>query len=291
MWNRLLMIVSVTMGCARDVEPTAIRIEDPDQHWHANGFVEMVTPLEPPTTPDGRDRITVWLKLPEGEAIASGPSLRYAAGTVADRVEYTGSEVTDVRGTRFVAGGIELFHVLRRDGSALSGHEWRRGDTRLERRAADLVASRADPPARERLRRNNDCASCHQHDRPPAVRADTAGPRRATDSSGLYQMLAVLSDLAPIDHHRPRELNVDSPYLHVDCPDGSAAQLHDDGRGVRRYVCADNGVPLGHVDIARARREGEPRALAVCQSRRYLMQHMTRDAREAFAPAFAACGL
>src|SRR5215831_12694584 len=98
MWIRLLMIVSVAAGCTRDAEPTAIRIDDPEQHWRADGFVEMVTPLEPPTTSDGRDRITVWLKLSEGEAIASGPSLRYAVGTVADRVEYSGGEVVDVRG-------------------------------------------------------------------------------------------------------------------------------------------------------------------------------------------------
>src|SRR5215468_5162691 len=117
MWNRMLMMVSVAAGCARAAEPTALRIDDPDQHWRTDGFVEMVTPLEPPTTADERDRITVWLKLPDGEAITIGPSLRYAAGTVADRVEYSGSAVTDVRGTRFVAGGGELFHVLRGDGS------------------------------------------------------------------------------------------------------------------------------------------------------------------------------
>src|SRR5262249_16671586 len=160
---------------------TAIRIDDPGQHWRVDGFVEMVTPLEPPTTSDGRDRITVWLKLPEGEAIASGPSLRYPAETVADRVEYSAGEVVDVRGTRFVAGGGELFHVLRREGRALSGFEWRRGDAVREHRAAELVAARVAPPARERFLRFNDCASCHQHDRPQAVRGDTAGPRRATD--------------------------------------------------------------------------------------------------------------
>ena len=38
------------------------------QHWRTDGFVEMVTPLEPPPTADERDRITVWLKLPDTEA-------------------------------------------------------------------------------------------------------------------------------------------------------------------------------------------------------------------------------
>src|SRR5215470_10477039 len=188
MWTRLMMVI-VVAGCSRAVEPTAIRIADGDQHWRANGFVEMVTPLAPPTSGDGGDRITVWLKLPDGEAIARGPSLRYAPGTVADRVEYLAGAIADVRGTRFVADGGELFHVLRRDGDALAGWEWRRGDAELEQRATERVAALVSPPARDRVRRFNECASCHQHDRPPAERADAPGPRRATDSSGLYQML------------------------------------------------------------------------------------------------------
>jgi hypothetical protein len=286
----LLTIVAVVIGCSRPAEPTAIRIDDPDQHWRSNGFVEMVTPLEPPTSATGRDRITVWLKLPEGETIGRGPSLRYPAGTVADRVEYIDGRIADVRGTRFIAGGVELFHVVRPDGDALAGYEWRRGDADLERRATELATARVEPAARERFRRFNDCASCHQHDRPQAMRDDAVDPPRATDSSGLYQMLAVLSDVAPLDHHRPRELNVDKPDLRVDCSDGATPRLHDDGRGARHYVCANHGVPLGHVDIERARQRRDTRALAVCRSRRYLMEHMAPDARVAFAPAFAACG-
>jgi hypothetical protein len=283
------MIAGVAMGCSRTTEPTAIRIEDPDRHWRDSGFVEMVTPLAPPTSADGRDRIAVWLALPAGESIA-GPELRYPAGTVADRVESFGGQVVDVRGTRFLAGGVELFHVLRRNGDALTGYEWRRGDAERERRAAERSAALVAAPARERFRQLNDCAGCHRHDRPPASRVDTAGPRRATDASGLYQVLAVLSDAAPIDHHRPREVNVDSPYLRVECPDGSAPELHDDGGGARHYACPDGGVPIGHVDIERARGDSDPRALAVCRSRRYLSDHMTREARAAFGPAFAACG-
>jgi hypothetical protein len=290
MRNCLLTTVTVVIGCSRHAEPTAIRIDDPDQHWRSAGFVEMVTPLEPPTTAGGRDRITVWLELPDGEAIERGPALRYPAGTVADRVEYIDGRIADVRGTRFTTGGVELFHVLRADGEALAGYEWRRGDADLERRATELATALVEPAARERFRRFNDCASCHQHDRPQATRDDGVGPPRATDSSGLYQVLAVLSDAAPLDHHRPRELNVDSPYLRVDCSDGTMPRLHDDGRGARHYVCASHGVPVGHVELERARQAGDARALAVCRSRRYLREHMAPDARAAFAPAFAVCG-
>jgi hypothetical protein len=290
-----LLVTLVVTACSRPRrEPTAIQIEDPNQHWQEGGFVEMVTPLEPPTSADGRDRITVWLKIPDGGRIGLARSLRYPPGTIADRVEYLGDEIVDVRGTRFVeagADGAELFHVLRRRGPALAGYEWRRGDADLARRATELALPLVDESERETFRRNNDCESCHQPDLPPATRGRAARPRRATDSNGLYQMLAVLSDSAPLDQHRAHEVNVERPFVRVECPLGASPWLKDGGGGRRHYVCAGGGVPIGHVDVERARLDGDARALAVCRSRRYLMEHMDAAARAAFEPVFRACGV
>ena len=269
-------------------EPTALRIEDPERHWQASGFVEMVTPLLPPTSVDGRDRITVWLKLPDAGQIDLAPSLRFPAGTVSDRVEYMDGKVVDVRGTRFLADGVELFHVLRRKGDALVGYEWPRGDVEAQHTATEMATALVEQPMKERFRRFNDCEACHQHDRPPAVRDDVARPPRATDSSGLYQMLAVLVDTTQLDHHRPREQNVDLPYVHVECAGGGSASLESDG-GARRYTCEGNVLPLGHVDIARGHAAGDARIASVCASRKYLEQHMVADARARFAASFTAC--
>jgi hypothetical protein len=288
---RALWILVVGASCSRKAEPTPIRIDNPAGHWRTAGFVEMVTPLLPPTSIDERDRIAVWLKLPDGALIEHGLSLRYPAGTISDRVESQGDRVVDVRGTRFTEDGGERFHVLRREGAALAGYEWPRDNAELERRATELAVELVEPPQRERFRRLNDCASCHVHDRAQATRDDGSRPPRATDSSGLYQMLAVLSDAAPLDRHRAREVNVDSPYLRVDCADGGHVELRDEGeRGARRYTCDTGGVPIGHVDIARARAEGDPRAIAVCRARGYLREHMAPDVRASFSAAFAACG-
>jgi hypothetical protein len=288
--NMPLLLALIVAACSRH-EPTAIRIEDRDRRWPDGDFVEMVTPLEPPTSADGRDRITVWLKIPDDGRIGLARSLHYPPGTIADRVEYDGDEIVDVRGTRFVEDGPELFHVLRRSGVALAGYEWRRGDADLARRATELALALVDEPEREAFRRNNDCEICHHPDLPPATSGRAARPPRPTDSSGLYQMLAVLSDSAPLDHHRVHEVNVDRPFLHVECPLGASPLLRDGGGGRQHFVCAGGGVPIGHVDVERARMAGDARAQAVCRSRRYLMEHMDAVARAAFEPAFRACGL
>jgi len=269
---------------------------------------------------NGDDHLTVWLHVPDGGRIgvarADGrATLVYPAGTIADRVEMRepagvdgehAFRVIDVRGTRIAEDG-EYFHCLQPSAAEeppLVGFEWRRGDDDAERRATDgiaeLVRARltgADDEARrsaaERFRRLNRCASCHDHDRPERTRVSEGGPRRATDRAGFYVVLGVLGDAAPLETHRPRDLNAGDPYVTVSCG-ASAARLDAGASGAATgaaYTCPDGRVPVARFDVARALAAGQRHAVEVCRSRRYLYEHMDGAARDAFAPAFEACAL
>src|SRR5438046_10311734 len=101
-------------GCSRAPEaPPSLVIDDPQGHWQRAGVVELVPAILPPSTPDGRDRIHVFYKIPDGATFTvsdgrSGKTLKVPAGTEADRVEMdedaSGGRVADVRGTRFADG-------------------------------------------------------------------------------------------------------------------------------------------------------------------------------------------
>ncbi len=155
------------------------------------------------------------------------------------------------------------------------------------RLSAQSEAQRA--PVLDRLARLNRCAPCHDHDRAERTLTTEGGPRRATDRAGFYLMMSVLTDRAPLETHRPRELNVGDPFVTVEC-DGAPARLESDG-GPAAWACADERVPVARYDLARALAAGQPHAAAVCRSRRYLFEHMDDAARLAFAPAFAACAV
>ncbi len=125
-------------GCASEpaTSARAMRVEHPSSYWIEHGFVEMIPAILPATTPDGRERITVWLRLPEGAFWRArwrhpGAPSRTGLSTRYDRRAYrsldrSGSwEAEDFRGTRFLPEGQE-FHVLRPDTShpgQLSGFE------------------------------------------------------------------------------------------------------------------------------------------------------------------------
>lgn len=255
-------------------------IDDPRAHWPGAGFVEMVPEIRLPTSRDGLDRITIWLRVPADRRIdvrrlADGrvvPS--YPVGTVADRVELVEPaddrddhlwQVSDVRGTTLDDDG-EEFHCLRPEGDRLTGYTWRRGDARAEQLAADRLFAAAP-----RLKRLAHCEGCHDHDRREHTALVDAGPRRATDDAGFYGVLSVLSDTAPLEDHRPRDLEGDDRFVAI--------------------TRTPSTIPIAHADVARAVASDRPHERAVCRSRRYLYEHMTEAAREAFATEFADCAI
>jgi hypothetical protein len=226
-----------------------------------------------------------------------GDSLRVPPGTVADRVETRGEGGVDVRGTRFGERGAELFHVFHSDaktpGAPVSGWEWPRGDERLQREATEKLAAslRGQPQAEiDMLRGFNECARCHEHERAPLTRVDVRAPRRATDGSGLFELLAVLRDDAPVEANRPRDMNVGLPFVEVRC--GAArAELQARPDGARRFACPGGAVPIARLDVATALAANDEHALAVCRSRRFLFEHMDEASRALFKDGFAACAI
>ena len=293
--------------------PAPVEIADPATHWTADGFAEMVPPIRLPTSTNGHDHITVWLRVPDGAGIrvehdGDRLTLVYPPGTVADRVEMREPadaddehawRVVDVRGTR-LGDGDEYFHTLQpisRGARSLAGFEWVRSDPSAERAATDsleglwrgglLRDARPEWQSREvdRLRRLNRCEECHEHERPERTRRTEGGPRRATDRAGFYVPFSVLRDDAPLEEHRPRDLNADDPFVVVSCGDQAASRVGE------AFRCADDDVPVGHFDLGRALAAGDRHAVAVCRSRRYLHDHMDHQARAAFASAFTSCGL
>jgi hypothetical protein len=296
------------------LEPPCVTmtIPDPATYWTRSGFVEMTPSIRLPSR-DGNERIVVWAFIPPGgrvhvEPRATGrPTLRFPPGTILDRVDLADARepasVQDVRGTRFEADGDEYFHVLRPFASSiLSGFEWRRGNAAAARlvtsdmraRLADAVDSDGDGPSETALdlfERQNDCASCHVHDKPEQRDRgrDRALPNRATDANGLYTIATVLTDSAPLETHRARDMNENDPYVSVACLDGSDARFVV--RGARRhFVCFDGGAPYATLDMRRALALGDSRARGVCRSRAYLGDHMDAEGRRVFADAFAECG-
>jgi hypothetical protein len=291
-----LPVVLVAASCSSGV--TKISIGNRDTYWESGGFTQLVPAIHPPTSENGDDKVALWIKIPDGVKIAKGgKTIVVPDGTIADRVERVGFGATDVRGTRFAAGGVEFFHVYHSDerapGAPLPGFEWKRGDGKQQEAATrDLLASLdgRPPPELEMLRQFNECATCHQHDREPITKAIDMGPRRVTDGSGLFALLANLNDSAPVEVNRQRDVNVDDKFIKMSC--GTAqVQLQERPGGARRYLCTDGSVPIATLDTAAARAANDPHGLAVCASRSYLREHMTDDARALFQTGFAECGL
>jgi hypothetical protein len=308
----LLACLGLSGGC--QASPRRIEIADPRAHWPGGDFAEMVPAVRLPTSLDGMDHITIWLRIPGDGRItvrrASGRLVpTYPPGTEADRVELHEPaswetehawSVVDVRGTTIGEDGLQYFHCLQPTGigGTLAGFEWPRGDVPAERAAADglavIAGSRlAGLPEEvreqkaQRLRQLNRCEGCHQPEQVAASRAVERGPRRPTDTAGFYGILDALADSAPLEEHRPRELNGEDAFITVSC---GARAATAPGRGAH-FRCPDGGVPIARFDLERARAAAQAHALAVCRSRRYLFAHMSDAARVAFAAAFEECGI
>jgi hypothetical protein len=301
-WAAARTLRASTGGPARNVR--RITIDSPNTYWAKNGFVPLVAPLAAPTNADGTDLTVVWLKLPAGAVIrtrrlADGRvSLSVPPGTEADRVESIGDEVADVRGIRFEGEGRQTFHVLRpesaRHEGGLGGYEWPRGDGEAERSAtelltADILGRDGRRPA-DRFRGLMGCAGCHPSDKPANRRPADAGlPNRPTDGSGLYQILAVLRDETPLESYRPRDVNLDNPFVQILCGDGGAPQTVRGSHDSARASCSDGSVPRGRLDVVAALKSGDQRARQVCQARASIAAHLDEAGKRAFAEGLREC--
>jgi hypothetical protein len=307
----LLLVVASSLApalaCSRRERDDAVRplaVADPAAYWTSSGFCQMTPPIRAPSR-DGVERIVVWLRIPGGASLgvqrrADGSfTLTYPAGTIADRVDLRDGDdatsVSDVRGTRFDRDG-EYFHVLRPERGGLDGLEWPRDDERAGRQAtARMVERLADAGVPEDgllvFEEQNDCAVCHVHDKAEhRTAADDGLPNRATDARGLYVPAAVLTDAAPLERHRARDMNEGDRFIHVTCQGDRPARFVT-RRGTRHFACDGPGLPYARYDLVAALAAGDAHARAVCASRRYLYGHMDDAGRAAFAPAFDECGL
>ena len=305
-------------GAPARPEPVAVAQVDvlDQERWRKAGFVEMVPPVRLPTSGSERDHIAVWLSIPDGanidvRTVDGRPTLRFPPGTVADRIESFADTISDVRGTVITRDDGQLFHVYvprgPEQGGPLVGWEWPRGDDAQQRAATALLTRHlagarfvfdagAAPSPEERARivddyaRSNQCARCHTPNR--AMDVDRAhGIHRATDDDGFYVPLSVLADSMPLETHRPRDMNVDDPFLALACPSGRRPELTEHDDGGRAWICADGGSPVGTLDVKAALAKKDARAIALCASRAYLAAHMDADGKRAFAAALAACAI
>lgn len=294
---------------------TRVTIDDPAQHWEREGFVEMVPAIRLPSSSAAAKDVAVWLKIPEHGVIQTRWSEARAAwvlvfppGTVADRVEQRGGvgkrSVVDVRGTRIDEDQAEWMHTLRRAQTGINaplfGYEWPRSDPEAHQRATDnlidelsSIAPAIKMPAERRerhlesIRRKNECASCHTHERPDnTVEGEHGLVNRGTDASGLFTPQTVLMDAVVLERYGGVDPNLDDPAIRVVCPDGSEAERRNKNKRLRA-VCPDRGVPVATLDFARI---DDQRLTKLCRARRYLHEHLDEQGREAFAGALAACG-
>lgn len=296
--------------------PARIEIADPRTYWRDQGFVELTPAIRVSVAPGARTAI--FLKIPEGARIATRllPSqgratLLLPPGSVSDRVSLAASAdgewtVDDVRGTRWGVDGREYFHVYRPAGpelhAPLIGYEWPRDDPHLAIAATSLLTDLVrDTPAPfsallpswgevARFRQLNRCDSCHVADKPMAQSDRALLPSWATDASGLYVPLAVLDDRAPLSTSRMfHDPNSGEAFVTAACGDQPAREHL--GRRSRWFSCPDDAVPMGTLHVAAGLAAGDPHVARVCASRRYLFDRLDPAGRQAFAAAFAACGI
>jgi hypothetical protein len=297
------------------------RIPHPD-YWQRMGYAEMVPSLRLPTTHDASDIVRVYLRVPPGHSISARYlenqeryTLLFPAGTRADRVEFMGyrsgrgefgETPMDVRGTLIEGSGRQRFHCLRPESgkplAPLLGWSWSANDTAARKEATRRIMALAarvgtpidGPPlsgdALRELGHLNDCAHCHIPNHRREASVDTAPfPRRETDASGFYVPLSVLHSEAAMAATRPLDPNAGDPYVDVRCGK-EPARLIRDGDWIW-YRCADGSVPVGRRDVRSALAAGDQYTTRVCQSRRYLHDHMDRAARQVFADSFRECGI
>lgn len=328
----IAIVLAVSIACAwayRAIRPASTALPTPPEgvryqslswtaeDWLREGYVEMVSPIRPPSSEDGHTRIAVYVRFPASgriRALESGEgwTLALPVGTSADRVELYGDgprdaapsaawRVLDVRGISIVASGDasgrqlrvlrpkglesgELFGITWPWGGAQSGATAILGELVLRR----FIAAPDRPAERERaavrLRRLNDCPACHVP-RSPGRRTerDPGIVNRGTDASGLFQVASVLRDRLPFETYRPRDMNRGDPLIARFC-------------GVNRVDdltarCPDGSILEGELNVREGLKRGDPHTRRVCESRRALARHLEESGLVAFREALTECDI
>lgn len=275
--------------------------DDPLQ-WRAEGFIELTTPVRPPTTEDGTAHIVVVIKVPRGELVTAA---QMPTGTIAARVEYAGPahapdaaidrtwRVLDVRQFEWTAAGVDC-SVLRPDGDGrLVGLRWTCGE-QADARAGELLArfmreDRFKGPrgdgARERsahrIQLVNDCRTCHRFER-AEDRSAAALVQRGTDASGLFSLRSVFRDEDPVERYRPVDTNAGDPTMTPVCPDSEI--------DVAAARCRDLRRPRLRLDLPAGLRAGAPHVAQLCATRRAVARWLAPPMRATIEPALAVCG-
>jgi hypothetical protein len=237
--------------------------------------------------------------LPEGASVDRVESWQYREPDP-ERSADASETVVDVRGLRMTSAG-PRYHVLRPASDApnapLLGWSWPASDASAHAEATlrleHFLRGRPNPVKRSPLGAdeiaevvaNNACGSCHVGDRAPDPDRP-ALPRRATDADGGFALLMVLEREMPISAARPYDLNHRDPFVQLRCTDG--AQLVSFTPMPR---CPGNESPLAVRDVAAGLSAGDAYTVRLCESRKYLWDHMDVTAREAFSASFRECGL
>lgn len=282
------------------------------RQWLREGYIELVSPVRPPTSADGRVRIAVFVQIPAGATLrlahaSSGISLQLPDGARAERIEArTGGDgdaapdaswqILDVRGTRFESTG-RSFRVLRPSLDApdqLVGLSWPEPQhapattALLENVRAGLFGVRSTAPQRDalatHLARLNDCPSCHTRERAPkSMRSDPNLVARGTDASGSVQVSSIFVNRLPLESYRAGDPNRGDPFLQRSC--GDAVVPADTER------CAGDQIVFAELQLPRALAAGDRHARAVCRSRRALARFFDAEAAAALHGALQECAL
>ncbi|MGH8321402.1 MAG: hypothetical protein ACRESX_01260 [Gammaproteobacteria bacterium] len=314
----LLALLCPLTVCAQDIQLHVVRIPNSISYWQQSGFVNMEPPVWLPTDKSIQEYVMVWLRIPKDKHVSvqwlpdqKRYTLKFPPGTVADRIDggenqiqamFTVNGIADVRGATIAADGKTWWHVYEpvpgQSSKWLSGYAWLRtgpvGDDRAADSLLDLYYPGAPAKAKQEMaefRRLNQCGACHQVNRPiPTTATDSGESFPETDADGFYQPITVLTDSMTLVNDRSWDLNVDDPYITVWCGH-SKAKLTTKGDSYRRYTCPGNVAPVGKLDMVVALKHKDSHALKVCAARKYLYEHMDKQARQAFASGFAECGI
>ena len=304
-----LATLAVSVACQHDNRPPPrlpadfewLQTTNDPLQWHRTGYVEVVTPVRPPTSQDTKAHIAVVVRVPDGSRIIDG---RWPVGSAAARVEYAGPanapdapvaaswRVLDVRAFEWTPSGRQC-SVLRpnRDGQ-LVGLRWP-CSIENDQRASELLrqfvleqrfASPSGPAARQRaadhLASINRCIACHQPNR-NEDRSPAALVQRGTDTEGLFSIRSAFRDEDPIERYRPVDNNRSDANVVLVCP---RSELD-----LATGLCRDGQRPRLRYDLAAGRNANAAHALQLCATRHKLAAFFDDSTRAALQPALAVC--
>ncbi|MDX2012757.1 MAG: hypothetical protein SFW67_21335 [Myxococcaceae bacterium] len=287
-----LGVAAFAVGCApawpegvTTFSETAPAASDAQSFWRDQGFVPLVPAVPLPTSSDGRMRIEVWARLPDGARLSHDDRGRpvFPPGSEVIRLELWRTRpepapglwvLADARGTRLEPSGLQRYSLRRpmrlAPGSTWVGAEWA-GDRHRTVSEGVLAgfqrALKLDDGAVQRLRTQNQCPACHQ----PNLEQGPPPIRRGTDGHGFYVPATILAKTTPIEAYRDREPH--GPGLDVKCNDGAEARVVTTPEGGWHHECGPQAFPLGTVDRPRLAGELLAHLAAHCASERWLSAH------------------